>query len=158
MRMIGCMGQISKHVVSESARMAASPELVYAIIADFREQHPRILPRQFSDPEVEKGGVGAGTIIRYRLRVWGKTQAVRAVISEPQPGRVLVETVLNGSGAETTFTVRPGPSPGLADVTISTELPVRSGLLGAIERAFTSRFLRPIYREELALLAAAAAR
>jgi hypothetical protein len=143
--------------VTESARMNADPQRVYAIIADFRVQHPRILPKQFSDPEVELGGVGAGTIIRYRMRVWGKLRAVRAAISEPEPGRVLVETVLDGKGVQTTFTVKPGASPGQADVTISTQLPVRTGLLGVVERALTSRFLRPIYREELALLAGVAA-
>jgi hypothetical protein len=151
------MSGLSKHVVAESARMNAQPEKVYAIIADFRVQHPRILPKQFSDPEVEKGGVGAGTIIRYRMRMWGKLQAVRAAISEPVPGRVLVETILDGNGTTTTFTVKPGPAPGQADVTISTELPVRKGVLGAIEGALVSRFLRPIYREELALLAGVAA-
>jgi Polyketide cyclase / dehydrase and lipid transport len=148
----------SKLVVTESARVNAPPDLVYAIIADFRERHPRILPKQFSDPVVETGGVGAGTIIRYRIRVWGRQRAVRSAISEPAPGRVLVETVLDGNGAQTIFTVNPGPTPGQSVVSISTEAPVRSGLLGAIERALASRFLRPIYREELALLAGVATR
>ena len=151
------MIRVSKHVVAESARINAAPERVYAIIADFREQHPRIPPKQFSEPEVEIGGIGAGTIIRYRMRVRGKLQAFRAAVTEPEPGRVLMETVLDGNGAKTTFTVRPGPASGQTDVTISTELPVRTGVLGLIERALASRFLRPIYREELALLAGAAA-
>jgi hypothetical protein len=41
-------------------------------------------------------------------------------------------------------------------VTISTELKVRSGLLGMLERALTSRFLRPTYIRELENLAALA--
>jgi hypothetical protein len=54
----------------------------------------------------------------------------------------------------TPFTVNPVPVDGAADVTIATELPVRTGVLGAIERALITRFLRRIYVRELALLAA----
>jgi Polyketide cyclase / dehydrase and lipid transport len=149
---------LPKHLVSSSALIDATPRRVYAVIADFRNEHSHILPKQFSHLEVEKGGFGAGTVIRYRMRVAGKTHAVRSAISEPEPGRVLVETILDGNGAVTTFTVNPGPSPGQSEVTISTELPVRSGLLGAMERFFTTRLLRPIFIRELELLAEHAGR
>jgi len=149
---------VPKHVVRASALIDATPRRVYTVIADFRNEHSHILPEQFSHPEVEKGGFGGGTVIRYRLRVWGKTHAVRSAITEPEPGRVLAETILDGNGAVTTFTVDPGPSPGQSEVTISTELPVRSGILGAIERFFTTRFLRTIYIRELELLAEHAGR
>jgi hypothetical protein len=42
-------------------------------------------------------------------------------------------------------------------VTIQTELKVRRGLAGAIERFVTTRVLRSIYAEELRLLEAVAA-
>ena len=69
---------------------------------------------------------------------------------------MLVETDLETSGAITTITVNPGPDQGTSEVTISTELPVRAGVLGVIERALTTRFLRLIYARELELLAARA--
>jgi len=88
------------------------------------------------------------------MRVFGRTQTCRAAVTEPEPGRVLVETYLETNGAITTFTVNPGPDQGTSEVTISTELPVRAGVLGVIERALTTRFLRPLYVRELELLAA----
>jgi hypothetical protein len=102
---------------------------------------------------VERGGVGAETIIRFRIRVMGRTRSFRAEITEPEPGRVLVETYLGGSGAVTTLRVRPDPSGFKCEVMISTEFPVRAGLPGVIQRFLTTRYLRPIYQRELALLA-----
>jgi hypothetical protein len=147
---------MTTHLISASSRIAASPAKVYAIIADYRNGHPRMLPPQFRGLTVESGGVGTGTIIAFQMRLLGRTQSFRAAISEPEPGHVLVETYLDSSGAVTTFRVDPGPASGESDVTISTELPVRTGLLGAIERRMATWLLRPIYVQELALLAAVA--
>lgn len=102
---------------------------------------------------VEQGGFGAGTVIRFEMSVLGKKRMFRAAITEPEPGRVLVETDLDANGAVTTFTVEPGQTAGKSEVTISTELSVRSGILGKIERFLATRLLRPIYLRELALLA-----
>jgi len=143
-----------KHIVTVAAQIHAAPARVYGIIADYRNGHPSILPDAFSGLTVERGGTGAGTIIRFRMRVFGRTQTFRATVTEPEPGRVLVETYLETNGAITTFTVNPGQDQGTSKVTISTELPVRPGVLGAIERALTTRFLRPIFARELELLAA----
>jgi hypothetical protein len=113
--------------------MNAAPERVYATIANYHTGHPRILPKEFSGMAVESGGVGAGTVIRFNMRVFGKTQAFRAVVTEPQPGRVLVETYRDSSAAVTTFIVDPSAIPGKSVATISTELRVRAGITGAIE-------------------------
>jgi len=95
------------HRVSETAIIDAPAEHVYAIIADYRDGHPRILPRPpFHDYEVEEGGQGAGTIVRFKMTAMGRTQAFRAAITEPEPGRVLVETYFD-SQTVTTFTVVP---------------------------------------------------
>ena len=52
--------------------------------------HPQILPKPpFVSLEVEKGGIGAGTVIRIAMRVLGRLQTFGAVITEPEPGRVL---------------------------------------------------------------------
>jgi hypothetical protein len=102
---------------------------------------------------VEQGGIGAGTVIRFRMRAFGQKRTLRAEITEPEPGRVLVETYLDSNGAVTTFTVDPGTAPADSRVTISTELPVRSGVSGWIERKLSTLMLRPIYRKELENLA-----
>jgi hypothetical protein len=130
----------------------APPRRVYAVIADYRAGHPNILPPEFSDMVVEQGGVGAGTVVRFKLRVLGRKQTFRAAITEPEPGRVLVETDLDSNGAVTTFTVEPDSAGERSRVTITTELSVRGGFLGAIERFLSTRLLRPLYVRELGKL------
>jgi polyketide cyclase/dehydrase/lipid transport protein len=149
----GSNGKSEKYVVSASAVVPARRERVYSLIANYNDGHPRILPKQFSNLTVEQGGVGAGTVIRFQMSVLGKKQTLRAAISEPDPGRVLVETYLDGKGTVTTFTVNPGTAPADSHVTISTELPVRSGFMGLLERKFSALLLRPIYAKELQNLA-----
>jgi hypothetical protein len=142
-----------KHVISASAVIPARRERVYSLISNYNDGHPRILPPQFTGLVVEQGGIGAGTIIRFQMRVLGRKQTFRAAITEPEPGRVLVETDLDANGAVTTFTVNPGEAPADSHVTISTELPVRGGFLGTVEKALTTLLLRPIYVKELENLA-----
>lgn len=141
--------------VAEGAWIGAPASRVYGIIADYRNGHPRILPKEFQYLAVERGGVGAGTVIAFSVRSFGTTRQSRAAITEPEPGHVLVETLLDGSGVVTTFTVEAGAVAG-SDVTISTVIPVRSGILGKLERWIAERYLRGIYRKELALLAGVA--
>jgi hypothetical protein len=86
------------------------------------------------------------------MSILGKKQTFRAAITEPDPGRVLVETDLDTNGAVTTFTVDAGTAPGDSRVTISTQLRVRRGLLGFIEKTFSTLLLRPMYVQELANL------
>lgn len=147
---------MGKFVVSSSARIAATPERVYAIIADYLHEHPRILPKQFSGFTVVSGGFGAGTIIRFSMRIFGRPMKFRGFVTEPEPGRVLVERNAGAQVSVTTFTIDPRSRGKECYVTISTELPVPTGMLGTIERFLTTRALRGIYKEELARLAAAA--
>jgi len=142
-----------RHIVSASAIIPARRERIYSLIANYRDGHPRILPKQFSNLMVEQGGVGTGTVIRFQMSVFGKKQTFRAAITEPEPGHVLVETDLDANGAITTFTVDPGTAPADSKVTISTELRVRSGFLGIVERALSTLLLRPMYLKELENLA-----
>lgn len=146
-----------KHVITASIVIPAPSERVYSILANYREEHPRILPPQFSGLVVEKGGIGAGTIIRFGMRIFRRRQTLRAAITEPEPGRVLVETDLDTNGAVTTFIVDPEATPGQSHVTITTELKVRKGFLGKVERFLSTRLLRPVYIRELELLALRAA-
>ena len=151
---------MASHVLSVSARIPAPADRLYGILADYREGHPSILPcPPFVSLEVEEGGVGAGTVIRVEMRVLGRLQAFRAEVTEPQPGRVLVET--NDTGYVTTFTVEPvepggdGAEGGVTLVTIATDRPGAAGLLAALERRLVARVLRPVYERELELLGAA---
>jgi Polyketide cyclase / dehydrase and lipid transport len=145
------------YLVCATARLNAPPRRVYDTIANYHTGHPRILPKQFRNLTVEKGGVGAGTVIRFQVKVFGRTDTFRAEITEPDPGRILVEKNILGSDSVTTFIVEPGPQASEALVTIQTELKIRKGWAGAIERFMTERVLRPMYAEELRLLEAAAA-
>ena len=139
------------YTVTASALVEASAETVYAILADYRDGHPRILPRSyFTSLAVERGGYGEGTVIRFRVRAFGKTRETRAAVTEPEPGRVLVETALEEGGPVTTFIVE--PEGGRARVTFKTELTSASGLAGAVERFVARRFLRRVYTLELAQL------
>jgi hypothetical protein len=147
---------VPTYVVSTTARLAAPPDRVYATLANYHTGHPHIVPRQFSGMAVEEGGFGEGTRIRFQVRVLGTTTHFRAVVTEPEPGRVLVERNIAGSDSVTTFIVDPGPTPDQSTVTISTELSVKPGLAGKIERFLTPRILRPMYAEELRLLEAQA--
>lgn len=141
---------------SASALIHAPAAELYAILADYHHGHQQILPMPpFVSLTVEQGGTGAGTVVRVQMRVLGQLQAFRAIITEPEPGRVLVET--NDTGYITTFTVEPRADGRQAYVTIATELPERAGLGSALERWMVPRLLRPVYEKELARLESVAA-
>jgi hypothetical protein len=72
-------------------------------------------------------------------------------VSEPEPGRVLVETDLD-SGIVTTFTIKPLANDQKSRVTIQTDTKLSPGLRGFIEKLLNPPITRQIYREELALL------
>ena len=137
--------------------MVQQTQELYVLIADYYHRHPQILLRPpFVSLAVEQGAVGAGTVIRVEMRVLGRLQTFRAVVTEPEPGRVLVET--DDTGYVTIFTVEPRAEGRHAYVTIATELSGRDGLLGALEGWFVTRLMRPVYVKELELLAAVAAK
>ena len=130
----------------------APPAKVYGILADYRTHHPRILPKPaFESLVVEKGGVGAGTVVRVGMKVMGKRQTIVMEVSEPQPGRVLQERDV-ATGALTTFTVEPLDGGARSRVTLATEWPPRPGLAGWMERVGTPPVARRLYRQELQLL------
>jgi len=137
-----------------SALIDAPPKVVYDILADYRGGHPLILPKKyFISLDVEKGGVGAGTIISFQMRIFGKVQTFRAAITEPEPGRVLAESDLDGAASTTSFIVDGRDQNKSCEVTIATERTTeRSGLLGVLERFLAISFLQRIYRAELKML------
>jgi hypothetical protein len=126
--------------------IAAPAGQVYGYLADYQQHHPRLLPPAFSDLVVEQGGVGAGTVFRFRLKVGGRTREGRMQVAEPVPGQVLTESDLTSS-LVTRFTVTPEAQ--ACRVRIETTWQGARGVGGFFERLFAPRALRKLYAEEL---------
>ena len=137
--------------ISARSRVGAPPERVYGILADYNTGHPSILPSAFTKLTVEKGGVGAGTTISFELRLLGRARRYRASVTEPEPGRVLMERILDND-AVTTFRVDPGALRNESDVTITTKVMVWPGVVGQIQGFVLTWLLESLYRKELSLL------
>ncbi len=140
------------YTVTSTALVEAPADVVYSILADYDEGHPQILPRKyFTFLAVERGGIGEGTVIRFGMRAFGKTRQARAAVSEPEPGRVLVERALDEGGPVTTFVVEPEGQG--SRVTFRTEMTTAAaGLIGRVERFLATRFLKRVFALELAQL------
>ncbi len=148
---------MSSNKFSVSAKINSSSKVVYAIIADYRDAHPKILPKPpFVSLIVEQGGIGVGTIVRVQMKVLGKIQKFRTVVTEPEPGRVLVET--NDTGYITTFTVESIDDGKNSFVTFTTGIPDSSGLFKNFVFRLTKLMLTPVYKQELENLAQFAAK
>lgn len=147
---------MSNYKFSVSSLIPSPPKVVYDIIADYRSGHPGILPKPpFVSLQIEKGGVGAGSALLVQMKVAGKVQSFKTVVTEPEPGRVLVEN--NDNGYITTFTVDPKEEGKNCYVTFTTEIPASSKVSKKIEFFFTRVYLLFVYKKELELLADVAA-
>lgn len=135
--------------VSQEGQVGAPAELTYRLIAD-DEHHQRFLPDGFSDFEVLEGGVGAGTLHRFKVTAGGRGREYVMRVSEPQPGRVITETDQNSS-LSTSFTVTPAGA-GSCTVRIDTSWQGAGGIGGFFERLFAPRVMRRMYADELARL------
>jgi hypothetical protein len=135
------------HLIAERV-LDAPAEVVYHLISDYAEHHRAapegFLPPAFTELIVERGGVGEGTAIRFTSTLGGRRQVATAEISEPVPGRVLLES---GPGVETTFSVEPEGA-DRARVRFDTVLEA-GGLTGLLTRLFAPRLLRPLYADEM---------
>jgi hypothetical protein len=147
---------MTKHSLSASKLISSPAHTVYDLIADYRSGHPRILPKPyFVSLEVEQGGYGAGTMINFQMKLMGRIQSFHSTITEPEPGRILVETDMH-TGAVTTFTVDPRVNGQETFVTITTTTDIPNGIIGKMQGWLTTQLLRPIYLKELDQLAAVA--
>jgi len=143
------MASSSHYDVVRTERVAAPADRVYAIISDYHVGHPSILPPQFRNMVVVKGGRGAGTVTNFDVRAFGRTQHIRHEVFEPEPGRVLMEKDLD-STTTTRFILE--PVDGGTNVTIHTRMPLKPGIAGRIEKWLSTRFLLGLYRVELGKL------
>lgn len=133
------------YVIGER-RIGAPAARVYEYIRDYRQHHPKFLPPAFSDLRVEQGGVGAGTIFAFTSTAARRTRRFRMLVSEPEPGRVLVESD-QLSSIVTMFTVTPDGDG--CRVKIETRWQGARGVGGFFERLFGPRVLRRVYADEL---------
>jgi hypothetical protein len=135
----------SVHIAVE--RLVDVPaDVVYHCLADSRGHHRagELLPPVFTDPQVLRGGAGAGPVIRFTTRMAGRTVPRTQEVSEPAPGRVLVEW---GDGEGSTFSVEPRGERSLVRI----DSVVRAGGLEGLLLAWLGRrLLRPIIADELA--------
>ena len=140
--------------IESSKVINASQEAIWSVIADYEVAHKAILPKpQFEKLIVESGGYGAGTEMTVRMNAMGTKRQFRLVASEPEPGRILAETD-QAAGTITTFTLNPLPNGKQTEVIIATDMPIRNGITGYMERLLTVPFIRRMYTKELALLEA----
>lgn len=145
---------MAQHHISASRIVQAPAQQVYDLLADYHEGHPRILPRPpFISLTVEQGGKGEGTVLNVEMKVLGRVQTYHATVTEPEPGRVLVEHYADDS--ITSFTVEPHDDGRKTSVTIATDLQIREGALGTLQARLATRLLRPLYLKELDQLNAA---
>lgn len=141
------------YLAQESQVIDARPEQVYGVVSDYRSGHPSILPRQyFTSLTVDKGGQGAGTAVTVHMNVYGTKAMYKMTVSEPEPGRVLMEEDPS-AGVVTTFTFDPIDGGRQTRVTISTKARTSPGLKGVMEKLMTPMIARKIYRAELRQLA-----
>jgi hypothetical protein len=139
------MGKIT---VEREGPVGASAELTYRLIAD-DAHHQRFLPDGFSEFQVLEGGVGAGTLHRFKATAGGRTREFLMRVDEPEPGRVITETD-QASSLVTSFTVT--PTGETCRVRIATTWDGAGGVGGVFERLFAPRVMRRVYADELTRL------
>src|SRR5258708_1183689 len=146
------MAQIT---VTTEAGLYARPEDVYATIADYHQGHPNISPP--GNIYDLQGGYGAGTIIRFKSRLFGVEQSFHHLVSEPEPGRVLREDEIDAAQKESNlFTVTPLENGQKSRVEIAVMMDASPGLKGFVERILVPMRMPAVLRKELKLLEAVA--
>lgn len=136
---------MAKVEASAERTIDAPADAVYRYIADMH-QHAQFLPPEFSDFRVEEGGVGEGTVTTFTVTAGGRTRNYRMRVTEPAPGRTLVESDANSS-LVTTYNVE--PQGGKSLVRISTNWDGASGIGGFFERTFAPKAMHRIYATAL---------
>ncbi len=131
------MGQVS---ASSTVLINAAPEAVLAKIADYTDVRPRILPEQYSDYQVVQGGVGAGTVAKWKLQAT-KSRVREVQASVDVAGRTVIEKDANSSMV-TNWTVAPAGTG--STVTVKTSWTGAGGVKGFFEKTFAPLGLRKI--------------
>lgn len=139
---------MAKIAVEREGVVNAPADLTYRLLADDRH-HQRFLPDGFSGFETLEGGVGAGTVHRFKVTAGGRTREYRMRVEEPAPGRTISETD-QASSLVTRFDVTPDGE--RCRVRITTTWDGAGGVGGFFERLFAPRVMRRMYADELSRL------
>jgi uncharacterized protein YndB with AHSA1/START domain len=111
-----------RRIAIEAERTVDAPmELVWRVLRDYRAPRARMLGEPFVGYELREGGIGAGTVIGYRLRVGRHERAFVLGVEEPTPGRQLRERDRHG-GLVVTWTLTPGGDGERTVVRVAAEL------------------------------------
>jgi uncharacterized protein YndB with AHSA1/START domain len=87
---------MTKVVAASAERTIGAPaDEVYRYLADMNLQ-ARFLPPPFYDFQVEEGGTGAGSVVRFKIDFAGGVRELRMQVTEPEPGRTLVREQRTG--------------------------------------------------------------
>src|SRR5687768_345184 len=132
----------------------APPAAVYAVLRDYHVGHPAIVPKPYFEKVVivEGSGTGEGTVIDVYMNVMGQKVVYRETVTEPEPGRVLVETDAV-AGVASTFTVDPVEGGTRSRVTIASDWRRSPGFKGFMESLMNPSIGRRIFTKELAQIA-----
>ncbi|MFS3127612.1 SRPBCC family protein [Nocardioides sp. Bht2] len=139
------MGQVT---ATAEATIAAAPEQVLAALADYATVRPTILTRHYTDYAVQEGGVGAGTVVAWKLHATEKR--TRDVVADVLTTSTSVTESDRNSSMVTTYQVTPSGTGSRVDVT--TTWTGASGIGGFFERTFAPKGLRAIHEELLSNL------
>jgi Polyketide cyclase / dehydrase and lipid transport len=131
------MGQVS---ASSTVLINAAVDAVFAAVADYAQVRPKILPEQYSDYQVLQGGVGAGTVAKWKLAATkSRVREVQAGVDVA--GRTVIEKDANSSMV-TNWTVAPAGTG--STVTVKTTWSGAGGVKGFFEKTFAPLGLRKI--------------
>jgi len=90
-------------------------------------------------------------VIRFQTTLLGQTEDCRSVITEPEPGRVMVETETIRNTVST-FTVNPSAVVGRSRGDNFLPLPGLRRYPGMVERWVAMRLMAPVLSKEIRLL------
>ncbi|MCP3379978.1 SRPBCC family protein [Bradyrhizobium sp. CCGUVB4N] len=141
---------MAKYVVASAERTIDAPaDDVYRYLADMH-LHARFLPPPFYDFQLEEGGIGAGSVVSFKIKSAGGVRKLRMEIAEPEPGRILVQADTGSSGLVRTFTVTPHGEQALVNIT--SRFDGETGIAGLVEGLVAPLRLHRVYVEELTRL------
>jgi carbon monoxide dehydrogenase subunit G len=136
------MGQVS---ASSTVLVNAAPDDVLAAVADYKTVRPKILSSHYSDYQVLQGGVGAGTVAKWKLQAT-KSRVRDVQASVDVAGKTVIEKDANSSMV-TNWTVAPAGTG--ATVTVKTSWNGAGGVKGFFEKTFAPLGLKKIQAEVL---------
>lgn len=132
--------------VQRERMLNVSPQEVYGFLRDYTKR-PLILPPNYLDYRIDKGGYGAGTVVSYRLHAAGRERNYRVLVDEPYQGALTERDI--SSSMVTTWLVAPLGIGQQTRVTIISQWMGGDGLGGLFESTMAPMGLRGIYDQML---------